>query len=134
MKEHVVPIQLLARISDVTSKEFQRHAIFTITANSLDPQRVFNALRTDIKKLGDDAAYKLAWFRCDNFITVLMSGTPAATAYVFAFIAKGSQRKLFDGGAVIYEGTSTHKLKLEADKLLKLYAAPSIKHSFGGSN
>lgn len=134
MRKQVVPIQLLARISDVTSKEFQRHAIFTITAKSLDPQRVFNALRTDIKKLGDDASYKLAWFRCDNFITVLMSGTPAATAYVFAFIAKGNQRKLFDGGAVIYEGIGTQKLKLEADKLLKLYAAPSIKHSFGGSN
>lgn len=134
MTQTAIPIQLATRIADVTNKELQRHAIFTITANSLDPQRVFNALRTDIKKLGDDAAYRLAWFRCDNFITVLMSGTPAATAYVFAFIAKGNQRKLFDGGAVVYEGISTQKLKLEADKLLKLYAAPSIKHSFGGSN
>lgn len=133
MKRHVVPIQLLARISDVTSKEFQRHAIFTIAADKLDPQRVFNALRTDIKKLGDNAAYKLAWFRCGNFISVLISGTPAVTSYVFAFIAKGNQRKLFQCGEVVYEGVSTVKFKTEVDELLQEYAAPSVKHSFGGS-
>jgi hypothetical protein len=134
MTQTAIPIQLATRIADVTSKEHQRHAIFTITANSLDPQKVFNALRTDIKKLGDDASYKLAWFRCDNFITVLMSGTPAATAYVFAFIAKGNQRKLFQSGEVVYEGAGTHKFRAETDELLQQYAAPTVKHSFGGTN
>lgn len=129
-----VPIQLATRIADVTIKAFPRHAAFIITADMLDPQRVFNAFREDIKRMDESATYKLAWFRCGNFITVLVSGTPTVTSYTFAFVAKGKQRKLFDGGAVIYEGISTHKFKLEADKLLKVYAAPSIKHSFGGSN
>lgn len=134
MKKQVVPIQLATRIADVTDKQHHRHAIFTITTDKLDPQRVFNAFREDIKRMDESAAYKLAWFRCGNFITVLVSGTPTVTSYTFAFVAKGKQRKLFDGGAVIYEGISTHKFKIEADKLLQEYTAPSVKHSFGGTN
>lgn len=133
MNKPATPIQLATRIAAVTSKDFTRHAIFTITADKLNPERIFNALRVDIKKMGDSAKYKLVWFRCDNFITVLVSGTPAVTSYVFAFVAKGAQRKLFESGAVVYEGISTSKFKAEADKLLEQYKAPAIKHSFGGS-
>ncbi|MCF5713760.1 hypothetical protein I9H06_09195 [Pseudomonas tremae] len=128
------PIQLLARISDVTSKEFQRHAIFTVSADNLNAQRIFSTFRADIKKMGDSAFYKLAWFRCNNFVTVLVSGTPAVTAYVFAFMAKGKQRKLFESGEVVYEGVSTQKFKIETEKLLQRYKFPSVKHSFGGAN
>lgn len=133
MNKSATPIQLLARISDVTTKSFPRHAIFTVSADKVNPERVFNALRVDIKKMGDSAKYKLVWFRCDNFITVLLSGTPTVTSYVFAFVAKGAQRKLFESGTVVYEGISTSKFKAEADKLLLQYKAPAIKHSFGGS-
>ena len=134
MKELAVPIQLLARISDVTSKQFHRHAIFTIASDQLDPQKVFGAFRADLRKIGINVQYKLAWFRCENFISVLVSGTPAVTAYVFAFMAKGQSRKLFESGEVKYEGASTHKFVIEANKLLQQYAAPSVKHSFGGTN
>jgi hypothetical protein len=134
MKKHVVPNLLLARISDVTDKRFHRHAIFTVSADRLNPQRIFGAFRADMQKMGEAAAYKLAWFRCDNFITVLVSGTPVATGYVFAFAAKGPQRKLFESGEVVFEGVSTHRFKAEVEELLQHYAAPSVKHSFGGTN
>ncbi|MDA7011303.1 hypothetical protein PI739_02920 [Pseudomonas cerasi] len=134
MTQTVIPIQLATRIADVTSKEFQRHAIFTVSADNLNPQRIFSAFRADIKRMGDRAVYKLAWFRCDNFVTVLVSGTPAVTAYVFAFMAKGKQRKLFESGEVVFEGVSTLKFKIEAEKLLQQYTSPFVKHSFGGTN
>lgn len=134
MKEHVVPIQLLARISDVTSKEFQRHAIFTVSTDNTSPKRIFSAFRADLKKLGISAQHKVVWFRCGAFITILVSGTSAITNYVFAFIAKGKQRKLFQCGEVVFEGVSTLKFKTEVDELLQEYAAPSVKHSFGGTN
>jgi hypothetical protein len=134
MKEHVVPIQLLARISDLRDKRFHRHAIFTVSTDNTSPKRVFSTFRADLKKLGINAEHKIVWFRCGNFISVLVSGTPAVTSYVFAFIAKGKQRKLFQCGEVVYEGVGTHKFKTEVDELLQEYTAPSVKHSFGGTN
>ncbi|KPW16058.1 hypothetical protein ACKUFS_15640 [Pseudomonas cannabina] len=134
MTQTAIPIRLATRIADVTSKEFQRHAIFTIPTDSTSPKRIFSTFRADIKRMGDSAVYKLAWFRCDNFITVLVSGTTAVTSYVFAFIVKGKQRKLFESSEVVFEGVSTLKFKIEAEKLLQQYAAPSVKHSFGGTN
>jgi hypothetical protein len=133
MKKHVVPIQLLARISDLTDKRFHRHAIFTVSADNTSPKRLFSTFRADLKKLGISAEHKIVWFRCGAFITVLVSGTPAITNYVFAFIAKGKQRKLFQCGEVVFEGVSALKFKTEVDELLQEYAAPSVKHSFGGS-
>lgn len=134
MTQTVLPIQLLARISDVTSKEHQRHAIFTISTDNTSPKRIFSTFRADLKKLGISADHTIVWFRCGALITVLVSGAPAITNYAFAFVAKAKSRKLFDSGDVLFEGVSTHKFKAEVGKLLRQYTAPTVKHSFGGSN
>jgi hypothetical protein len=133
MKEHVVPIQLLARISDASSKDFTRYAIFTLSVDDISVKRIFNTFRADLKKVGISGKHKLVWFRCGKFVTVLVSGTPAITNYVFSFVAKGKQRKLFKGGVVVFEGVSLNKFKDEAAKLLKLYSVPAAKHGYGGN-
>lgn len=78
--------------------------------------------------------YKLAWFRSEDTIVVLVSGYPMITHYVYAFAARGGQRKLFEGADILFEGVSVIRLKSEIEVLLAGYAPPAIKHSFGGTN
>lgn len=134
MTQTVIPIQLATRIADVTDKQFHRYALFVIKGPKVSTERIFQTFRGDIRKMTHPNNYKLAWFKSGDSLVVLVSGYPLITNYVYAFTAKGGQRKLFESADVLFEGVGSGRFKSEIDVTLAGYAPPVIKHSFGGTN